>query len=156
MPATKVLRVNAVEEQAHYRDAVAEIILDIQRETGNTHILIAEAIDVSLGTISNAANKKSDLNPIYLKRLGEVYGPHFLDPYLALFGARAVPLHRDNVRDILPLLTRASLRVAEARDPKSPGGERELHTEQLGYLGDLKTAQRELEALICRIEELAA
>ena len=50
-----VLRVNSVEERNDYRSAIARILLDIQRDTGATLIDIAEAIGVSLGTISNAA-----------------------------------------------------------------------------------------------------
>ena len=156
MSGSNVLRVNSVEEQNLYRKAIAQIILDIQRETHATHMDISEAIDVSLGTIANAANKRNDLGATYLKRLGERYGAHFLDPYFALFGARSVPLDRGNVKDILPLLNRASLRVAEARDKDGPGGERELHTEKLGYLADLKRLQAEVAKLVCEIEGIAA
>jgi hypothetical protein len=151
-----VLRLNGVEETSRYRTAVAQILLDIQRSTGATHIEIAENIDVSLGTISASANKKSDLNATYLKRLGERYGAHCLDPYLALFGARSVPLDRGNISDLLPLLNRASLKIAEARDPASPAGPRETHTEKLGYLPSLKALQCELSKMICEIEELRA
>jgi hypothetical protein len=156
MASSNVLRVNTVEEQTGYRNAVAQILLDIQRETGATHIEIAEAVDVSLGTISNAANKKTDLNATYLSRLGRKYGAHFLDPYLALFGARSVPLDRGSIRDILPLIQRAGLKIAEARDKDGPGGERELHTEKLGYLPELKRLQAEMAKLVCEIEALAA
>lgn len=156
MSGSNVLRVNTVEEQTAYRNAVAQIILDVQRETGCTHIQIAEAIDVSLGTISNAANKKADLNATYLKRIGSHYGAHFLDPFLALFGARSVPLNRGGSRDVLPLMMRAGTKIAEARDKDGPGGERELHTEKLGYLPELKRLQAEMSKLICEIEELAA
>jgi hypothetical protein len=151
-----VLRVNSVEEQSAYRRAVSEILLDIQRCEHRTLVEIADEIDVSLGTVSNAANRKCDLNAIYLKRLGDRYGAHYLDPYFKLMGARSVPLDAGNVRDILPLLTRASLRVAEARDKDSPGGPRELHTERLGYLPALKDLQANLAKLICEIEGIAA
>jgi hypothetical protein len=85
---------------------------------------------VSLGTISNAANKKADLSPTYLKRIGTRFGAHMLDPYLALMGARAVPIEAEPKRDILPVMTRAQLRIVEARDPASPGGPRETIQEQ--------------------------
>lgn len=156
MSGINVLRVNSVEEQASYRNAVSEILLCIQRESGHTHIEIAETIDVSLGTISNAANKKCDLNATYLKRLGERYGAHCLNPYLALMGARAVPLDGSNVLDILPQLMRAGTSIAEARHPSSKGGHAETHCERLGYLPQLEALQAELAALIVSIRKLAA
>jgi transcriptional regulator with XRE-family HTH domain len=156
MADNSVLRVNPVEEQADYRRAVADILLAIQQERGVTHIEIAEKIGVSLGTISNAANKKSDLCSIYLKRLGQAYGGHHLNPYLALFGVRAEPLEAGNEADVLPFVAKVNLKIAEARSPGSKGGPRETHCEKLGYLPDLKELQREISALICKIEGLAA
>lgn len=156
MSGHSVLRVNCVEEQAHYRNAVADILLCIQRESGHTHIQIAETIDVSLGTISNAANKKCDLNATYLKRLGERYGAHCLNPYFALMGARAVPLDGGNVLDILPQLMRCGTSIADARHPNSQAGCTETHTEKLGYLPQLESLQADLAALIVSIRKLAA
>lgn len=156
MSASNCLRVNCAEETELYRKAVSRILAALQVERGVTLVDIAEEISVSLGTISNAANKRNDLGATYLKRIGQAYGAHTLDPYLALFGARGVPLQSENVRDILPLIARAGLKVAEARDRDSPGGEREIHTERLGYLPTLKELQRELESVICEIEKLAA
>src|SRR6187431_1448852 len=156
MSGHNVLRVNAVEEQTAYRLAVAEILRRVQSEHGVTLLEIADKIDVSLGTISNAANKKADLNATYLNRLGVVFGPNTLDPYAALSGGRMVPLEVSMQRDVLPFVQRAGLRIAEARDPASPGGPRETLREKLGYLPDLRALQKELGSLICLIEQEAA
>jgi hypothetical protein len=60
-------------------------------------------------------------------------------------------------RDVLPFIAKANLKIAEARDPASPGGTRETLPERAGYLPELRLLQRELGALICQIEgELAA
>lgn len=150
-----VLRVNAVEEQARYRGAVARVLLNIQSEYGPTLAEIAEAVDVSLGTISNAANKKADLSSVYLQRLGKVFGGHVLNPVAALYGSQNIPIH-GREGDILPLVTRVGMRIAEARSPSSPGGIRETHGERLGYLPDLKALQADLAALVVEIEGLAA
>lgn len=153
---SNVLHVNPVAEQTAYRAAVARILSVIQHETGDTLLEISERIGVSLGTISNAANKKNDLSPTYLKRLGEAYGPERLNPWHALYGARAVPLESLPVADILPFVARVNLKIVEARCPTSPGGTREIHTERKGYLSDLLALQRELAALISDIEAEAA
>src|SRR5690606_15809038 len=86
------LRVNTVEEQERYRKAVAAVLVNIQHEYGVTLQEIAEAIDVSLGTISNAANKKADLSSIYRDRLGQVFGGHVLNPIAARYGSQYIPL----------------------------------------------------------------
>jgi len=152
MQRSNVLRVNAVEEQEAYRSAVAEILRNVQNDHGTTLLEISERIDVSLGTISNAANKRADLNPIYLNRIGRAYGVHSLDPYLALAGGRAVAREPDPSADILPLTNLVSFRISSARSPGSPGGPRELLKERLDYLPDLKRLVREGQALICQIE----
>lgn len=152
MQRNNVLRVNVTEEQADYRDAVAEILRNIQNDHRATLQEIAEKVDVSLGTISNAANKKADLNAIYLNRLGLAYGAHHLDPYAKMAGGRIVALETEMEGDVLPVLSLATYRVAQARTPGSPGGVVETLHEQLGYLPDLRRLRREVEALICRIE----
>lgn len=155
MPQCNVLRVNEVEEQADYLDAVAEILRRAQSEHRVTLLEISERIDVSLGTISNAANKKAVLNAIYLHRLGKVFGPHTLDPYHKLYGGRAIPLEVSVQRDVLPLVARVNLKIASARDPASPGGVREIHTERAEYLPDLRELRKELDVMICQIEAAA-
>ncbi|MES2782612.1 MAG: helix-turn-helix transcriptional regulator [Pseudomonadota bacterium] len=151
-----VLNVNPAQETTLYRNAVAQILLDIQRERDLTLHEIAEAIGVSLGTISNAANKKGDLSVTYLKRLGECFGPEMLNPYAALSGGRMVPLDAKSGADILPFVMRLGAKIAIARCPSSPGGVREIHSEQLDYLSELLALQREVEAKIQEIRELAA
>lgn len=150
-----VLRVNSVEETARYRSAVATVLVNIQSEFEMTHLEIANAIDVSLGTISNAANKKADLSSVYLQRIGKVFGGHVLNPVAALHGSQMIPLYgRDG--DILPLVARVGLRIAEARCPSSEGGATETHRERLQYLPDLKRLQAELAALVVQIEGIKA
>jgi len=152
MSQCNVLRVNAVEEQEAYRSAVAEILRNVQNDHGTTLLEISERIDVSLGTISNAANKKADLNPIFLNRIGRAYGVHMLDPYLALAGGRAVAREPEGGRDLLPRLTLVGHKVAVARSEKSPGGARETLRERLAYLPELRRLSIEVAAEICQIE----
>lgn len=147
-----VLRVNAVEERESYRSAVAEILRNIQADHSITLLEIADAIDVSLGTVSNAANRKADLGPTYLKRLGEAFGPQTLDPYMRLFGGRAVARENPGNEDILPILMFAGTQIATARSPSSPAGVVETLREKMGYLPELRRLRRETDALIAKIE----
>lgn len=153
MASNHVLRVNAVEEETAFRRAVHDVIgLILNEEPGRTLIDIAEKIDCTAKTIGNAYNMTHSLSEAFLRRLGQAYGLDKLDPWARLMGGRMVPLQPTDRRDILPFLNRASLKIAEARDPQSPGGEREIHTERFGYLSHLRDLGRELEALINEIE----
>lgn len=147
MASSNVLRVNSAEEQTAYRVAVAEILRRVQCDHGVTLLEIAEQIDVSLGTISNAANKKTDLNATYLNRLGCKFGPGTLDPYAALSGTRTVPLEAGNACDALPSTTAAIHKLALARSPTSPGGETITHGELLDMEGEIDAAMKALTSL---------
>lgn len=147
-----VLRVNEVEEREEYRSAVAEILRNVQADYGVTLLEIAETIGVSLGTISNAANKKADLSATFLQRIGRAYGPHELDPYYRLSGGRAVARADSSDGDIMPILMNTGAQIAQARSPSSPGGPVEILREKLGYLPELRRLRRETDALIARIE----
>src|SRR4051812_45851858 len=118
MPQCNVLRVNEVEEQAAYKTAVSEIVRNIINDLGTTLVDIAEAVNVSLGTVSNAFNKKGVLNPLFLNRLGQVYGATYLNPYIRLCGGVVHPLVGDT-HDILPLMLATGGQIAEARSPGS-------------------------------------
>lgn len=150
-----VLRVNAVEEQAAYRSAISRILLNIQHDYGCTLQDIAEAIDVSLGTISNAANRKCDLSPIYQQRLGKVFGPGILDPIARLYGGRSVACDAAEI-DALPPLSASIHKIAVARSPDSPGGVAETHGELLAMLPELRAAQSAIAAMIRKAERIAA
>ena len=148
-----VLRAASCSETTDYRKAVSQIIRDIQRDLDKELCDIAEDIDVSRGTISNALHCRGDLSAIYLKRLGKRYGAAYLNPYLALFGAQAAPIKSKPEKDILPIVTKVAHKVAAARDPEGPGGAAEVPQEKLGYLSDLKTLLHAAGCLVSHIEE---
>jgi hypothetical protein len=153
MNAPTVLRAEC--DASGYRSAVATIIENIEQATGATLLDIAENIDASRDTVSDAKYGKTTLNPVHLVRLGQVYGAGFLNPYFALFGAQAAPMERKASVDVLPLIAKASLKIAEARDPNGPGGATEVPQERRAYLPDLKKMQREVGCLISEIEMAA-
>lgn len=135
-----------------YRSAVATIIGDIEIACKVSLLDIAEAVDASRDTISDAKRGHTTLNPVHLARLGRRYGASFLNPYLALFGAQAAPLMPTATRDILPLASRVVHKVACARDPDGPGGVAEVPQERAEYLPDLKRLHHEVGCLIPQIE----
>lgn len=145
--AWHVLLVNPVQETTCYRNAIAQILFDIQRDTGLTLHEIAEAIGISLGTISNAANKKADLSPTYLTRLGQAFGAHILDPWAATTGGRMVPLQPDD-NDPLPALLALATALCQA---KAEGKEHD-HRVKLAMVPDLKAAQAAITYLLIQAE----
>lgn len=149
-----VLRVNSREETEALRRAVSRIICDIQRDNGLTDIDLAEAIDVSVGTISNARNMRNDLNAVYLARLGKRFGPASLDPYHALYEGRGVPLEASCDTDALPSTAAAVHKLAVVMAPDSPGGIAITHGELLDILPDIKAALRALSVLEQRAEQI--
>lgn len=130
MPSGGVLPSQTDETEA-YRNAVARIILDIQAATGKSDIEVADDLDVSSRTIRAARNKEADLSPLYLTRLGRVYGGHFLNPWLALLGGHFAP----NDMHISPELIVACAQLIEwygkAVSADSPGGPSITHVEIL-------------------------
>ncbi len=150
--SNNVLRVNAVEELNDYLEAVAEILRNVQNDHKVTLLEIAEATDVSLGTISNAANKKGAINAMYLSRIGKVYGVEQLDPYAKIAGGQIIARQPDHRGDILPTLTLVAHTKALHRCPSSEGGTAETLREQLSQLSDLRRLRREIDSEISAIE----
>ena len=134
MSGNNVLRLNSVEEQAAYRNAVARIIATVQRDNDLTDIDLAEKLDISVGTVSNARNRRADLSGVYLKRIGQLYGAPALDPYFALFGAKGVPIDGDPNADVLPTVACAVHQLTLVTAPASPGGATITHKELLDIL----------------------
>lgn len=152
MNAPKVLHGTALAGSECYRDAVARIIEDIRRDTKDDLIDIAEAIDASVGTVSNAANRKADLSPVYLIRIAQRYGAGYLNPCLNIANAQAAPLDGTLTSDILPMVMAVAHKIACARDPAGPGGATEVPQEKAAYLPDLKKLNHRSGYLIQEIE----
>lgn len=150
MNAPQVFRFDTGTEQDLYRKAVSQIIRDIQKAHQNRDLcLIADDIGISKETIHNAVNKRSDLNALYLARLGRRFGKAFLKPYHDL----CEPQDGDPpLKDILPIASLVAHKIACARDPDGPGGATEVPQERAGYLPALKQLHREVGCLIPQLE----
>lgn len=130
-----------------YRRAVARIIRDLQSRHGLTDLEFGERVGCSVGTVRNARNEDSDLGAIWLTRIERQFGTGAIDPYLELGGSRAAPIQADEAADALPTTTAAIHKLALARSPESPGGERITHCELLGMEGEIDAALRALTNL---------
>lgn len=139
--------------QKELRGAVAIIIRDIQRDHGETDQETADRIGISVGTIRNARNEAADMNAVTIARIGVIYGAHSVDPYNALYGARA-ELIEHSKSDPLPPIAEALAAICRMRSRDSEGGQAETPKEQMDALPALKEAARELTSYIASIEKL--
>jgi hypothetical protein len=87
-----VLSNHAALHQTSYRAAVAGIINAIKAETGESDQDVADRLGTSATTINNASNKRGDLNPVTMLKIGKEYGLHRLGPVMGLIGGKATPI----------------------------------------------------------------
>jgi transcriptional regulator with XRE-family HTH domain len=150
-----VLLPMALPTQSSLRQAVANIIRDIQRENGETDTDTADRLGVSSGTVANARNQKADLNALTIARIGRVYGAAALDPYNALYGATAQPVDPEH-KDPLADLAHALSVLCDMRCAKSDGGVLDTPHEKLNALPALRQARASLDSYIAHAERLRA
>lgn len=157
MQERNVLRVNIVEEEKDFLEAVHQVIACVlAQEKGRTLTDIAETINVERKTISNAFDKRHRLSQVFLNRLGKAFGPECLNPVARLSDGRMIRLEADETIDALPSTTAAIHKLAVARSPNSPGGSSMTHTELLNLEPELDDAINSLLALKQRCSELRA
>lgn len=154
-PVINVMFPISLPTQSSLRGAVATIVRDIQRAADETDQDTADKLGVSAGTIANARNGKADLNAATLAKIGAIYGAHTVDPYHALYGARAERLVLSQT-DPLAAIASAVSSICQMRRPDSEGGRIETPKEQLDALPVLKEAARDLTAYIATIEKMRA
>ena len=155
MRDNNVLLPMALPTQKSLREAVANIIRDIQRDAHETDQCTADRIGVSIGTVRNARDEKTDINALTIARIGAVYGPRYLDPYNRLYGATATPI-RPIAKDPLSDMAHAVAVICDMRRHDGDGGSTETPKEQLDALPALKEARASLTAYIASIERLRA
>lgn len=148
-----VLLPMACPTQKRLREAVANIIRDVQRDFKETDEQTADALGISDGTVRNARNERTDLNAVTIARIGHKYGAHYVDPYHRLYGACAQSLQTSKTDPLAPMAESVAL-LCRMQSQDSDGGRNETPKEQLDALPALKEAARELYAYIASIEGL--
>lgn len=73
--------------QSLLREAARNIIIDLQKKTGESDGEMAEKIGVSASTIANARNRKNDIGSLTIAKIAMKYGEAAVEPYRALYGA---------------------------------------------------------------------
>ncbi len=109
MTSSNVLLPMAMPTQKSLRAAVANIIRDVQRQHQETDQCTADKLGISIGTVRNARDEKTDLNALTIARIGAVYGCGALGPYNALYGATAQPVHATESDPLSPLAEAVSM-----------------------------------------------
>jgi DNA-binding XRE family transcriptional regulator len=148
--AHNVLLFDRLPTRNELRAAIAKVIRRIQAEHGETDEMTAQSVGVSVGTIANARNEKTDLNAVTIASIGKRYGPDALDPYTKLFGARAIPLEADEITNVVPMLASVLHKLTSAT---SPFGKLN-HKEIAAILPDVRAAMRGLVAISTRADEI--
>lgn len=156
MPAesNNVLLPMALPTRNVLRKALADIVRGIQSEYALTDEQLAGELHVSVGTIANVRNERTDLNQETIAKIGARFGPEALDPWSACFGGRNVPRDSSEQRVSLTAITGGLHKISVATDPESPGGEVITHRELAEMLPELRAMQRLTNSLISRAEKI--
>ena len=77
----------AMPTQSLLREAARNIIIDLQKVTGETDQEMAECIGVSAKTIANARNRNNDIGALTVAKIAAAYGEQSVAPYRALYGS---------------------------------------------------------------------
>lgn len=123
------------------REAARNIIMDLQKATGETDPEMAEKIGVSPTTIANARNRKNDIGSLTVAKIAAKYGEAAVAPYRALYGQG---LHGIASSDPAPI---AALALAVAELTKGDGPKARLDS-----LPVLVAAQEALSDYVAAIQ----
>ena len=127
--------------QKELRAAVGNILRHVQHRYGETDQCTADRLGVSIGTVRNARDEKTDLNALTIAKIGAIYGADAVAPYNALYGATA---HGVAAQDAAPLslIADAMAALCSADSPKA----------RLDALPALKDASEALAGYIVTLE----
>jgi hypothetical protein len=100
---------------AKIQQAARDIILAVKRDKGLTEGDLARLLDVDRDTVRRLENLETKKVPASLiSTIGAVYGGSYIEPYMRLFGHKAVPASCEEAVNILPALTALAAKVAAA------------------------------------------
>jgi predicted transcriptional regulator len=89
-PSPNVLPLFSPPRKMSYRAAVAKIVRELKAKHALSNVKLADLLDCSDETISNAENEHTDLNAVTLLRVGYQFGEESIAPALDLMRRRQV------------------------------------------------------------------
>ena len=132
-------------------DVAADIVRAVRNDFSLTEGQLADKLEVSPNTIGNLQDKATQKVPAgVIASIGALYGAQYIQPYMALFGCKAVNLHREEAINALPALTALVAKVAaNIRD----GGALD-HQALAAMLPELREADGVIATLRARASDL--
>lgn len=132
---------------------VADIVRAVKADFRLTNMALAAALKLdSPNSVKNLEEEKIAKVPASLiSNIRCEYGIEYIQPYMALFGCRAVPMHCEEAVDALPALTALAAKMAASIH----NGRHEIdHTALAAMLPELRKVDGVISALRARAGDL--
>lgn len=131
-------------------EAVRGIILAVKRDHVVTNAQIGALFGVSGDTVQRLEEMETKKVPAsFITAIGAAFGEQYIQPYMALFGCRAVPQHCEEVINAVPAATAFAAKLAAA---SINGGAKINHQ----ALTDLMPNLRDVDAIVSSLRAMAA
>ena len=88
MPDAHVLSDHPPLHHNSYRASVAAVLNALKAEFGESDQDVADRLGCSATTVNNACNKRGNLDPVTLLKIGKEYGVQRLDTVMGLIGGK--------------------------------------------------------------------
>jgi hypothetical protein len=152
MNARNVFALGRPPSENALRDAFAAGLARVQGPASDQDA--ADRLGWSIGTVRNCRNRTNSLSAKLISDAYHHAGADFIGPFLALHGARAVPLASvcDTDAGTHCALAKLAVKIAVALDDASHGGKHITPREARDMLDELDTFQAHMD----RIRKLAA
>ncbi|MFN3424870.1 MAG: hypothetical protein ACK40C_09225 [Novosphingobium meiothermophilum] len=131
-------------------EAARAIILAVKRDHVVTNAQIGALFDASADTVQRLEDMETKKVPAsFITAIGAAFGEQYIQPYMALFGCRAVPQHCAEVINAVPAVTAFAAKLAAA---SINGGSRINHQ----ALADIMPSLRDVDAIVSSLRAMAS
>lgn len=131
-------------------EAARAIILAVKRDHVVTNAQIGALFDSSADTVQRLEDMQTKKVPAsFITAIGAAFGEQYIQPYMALFGCRAVPQHCEEVINAVPAVTAFAAKLAAA---SINGGAKINHQ----ALADIMPSLRDVDAIVSSLRAMAA
>ncbi|NML93778.1 hypothetical protein [Novosphingobium olei] len=139
-----------VPETAEIQKAARSIILAVKRDEGVTSKDLARLLDVTVDTVERLEGMETKKVPASLiSSVAAKFGGEYIQPYMALFGHKAIRAQCEEAVNILPALTALVAKIAAA----APGGGAQLNHQTMAAIA---TELREVDGIVTALRARAA